>query len=62
MLGWTHRNNRLHLVLVLPDGSRSLIPAAWTDLTAALAPRAHPMSLGALADLLHARTLVDANS
>jgi len=25
----------LHLLLVLPDGSRSLVPAAWTDLEGA---------------------------
>ena len=27
-----HRKGRLHLVLILPEGSKSLIPADWTDL------------------------------
>jgi hypothetical protein len=35
VLGWSHRQGRLHLLLVLPDGSRSFIPAAWTDLRTA---------------------------
>jgi hypothetical protein len=26
------RRGLLHLVLVLPDGTRALLPAAWTDL------------------------------
>jgi hypothetical protein len=30
--GFPRRRGVLHLLLVLPDGSRSLIPAAWTDL------------------------------
>jgi hypothetical protein len=32
VLGFSRRRGVLHLLLVLPDGSRSLIPAAWTDL------------------------------
>ena len=32
MLGWMRRHCKLDLILVLPDGSRTLIPAAWTDL------------------------------
>ena len=27
----TTREGRLILILILPDGSRSMIPAAWTD-------------------------------
>jgi hypothetical protein len=30
-----HRQGRLHLVLILPDGSKSLIPVDWTDLASA---------------------------
>ena len=48
------RHGVLELLLVLPDGSKSLIPAAWTDaasvrwtVTPAVA------TLGSLADLLH---------
>ena len=58
-----HRKGRLHLVLILPDGSKSLIPADWTDLvvlpTQGLsAPAA--TTLGSLENLLHARATVDA--
>jgi Family of unknown function (DUF5372) len=43
LLGWSHLQGQLHLLLVLPDGSRSLIPAAWTDLrTAPIEPRPQP--------------------
>jgi len=58
------RHERLQLVLILPDGSKSLIPADWTDL--ASATRAHraistqTAMLGSLDDLLHARAVVDA--
>ena len=31
VLGGMRRHGRLELLLVLPDGSKSLIPAAWTD-------------------------------
>jgi hypothetical protein len=65
VLGRSHRQGQLHLLLVLPDGSRSLIPASWTDLemvpdkvpaamTGPQAPIASP------SQLLHARTIVDA--
>lgn len=33
VLGWLHRNEILHLTLVLPDGTRSYIPASWTNLS-----------------------------
>jgi hypothetical protein len=32
LLAWIHLNGILHLTLVLPDGTRSYIPAAWTNL------------------------------
>ena len=56
-----HRKGRLLLVLVLPDGSKSLIPAEWTN----LASTAQPLStvattLGSSEDLLHARAVIDA--
>src|SRR2546428_682065 len=62
VLGWTHRSDQLHLVLVLPDGSRSLIPAAWTDFKGGVttAGHAHRPSLAALPDLVQARAVVDA--
>ena len=39
VLGGMRRHGRLELLLVLPDGSKSLIPAAWTDLDWAAAHR-----------------------
>ena len=60
-----HRHGRLLLLLILPDGSKSLIPADWTD----LAPPAQPhvgvtsnqaAALGSQEDLFHARSVVDA--
>jgi hypothetical protein len=31
VLGGMRRHGAVELLLVLPDGSKSLIPAAWTD-------------------------------
>jgi hypothetical protein len=67
VLGGMRRHGRLELLLVLPDGSKSLVPAAWTglaegdaaadgDVTAATA------TLGRLGDLLAACGLVSALS
>lgn len=62
--GRVHRQGRAHLLLVLPDGSRSLIPAEWTDLQStehtSVADLATGLSLAPLSELLHARTIVDA--
>jgi hypothetical protein len=70
LLGWSHRNGRLHLLLILPDESRALISAEWTDLKSPPKIRhargggdgAHASSpcLGSLSQLLQARLLVDA--
>ena len=63
VLGQTHRHDRGHWVLILPDGSRSLIPVEWTDLGSSArqaADRTHPASLASLEELLHLRTIVDA--
>ena len=66
-LGAVHRRGVALLLVVLPDGSRSLIPAGWTDLAAM--PVAEPAaatengrlhSLARLVDFLHARTILDA--
>ena len=61
----THRKGRLVLILILPDGSKSMIPADWTDLGSAAQPQKSlseqsPATLGSLQDLLHARAVVDA--
>ncbi len=62
--GRLHRQGRVHLLLVLPDGSRSLIPAAWTDFPSSEHTSVDDLSadvtLAPLSDLLHARTIVDA--
>src|SRR5262249_21945594 len=66
ILGWCYRRDELHLMLVLPDGTRALIPAAWTDLPIAQhvssgSPQhAQAVFLASNADLLHTRTIVDA--
>ena len=61
----THRKGRLVLILILPDGSKSMIPADWTDLGSAAQPQKSlsaqtAATLGSLLDLLHARAVVDA--
>ena len=49
------RHGKLDLILVLPDGSRTLIPAAWTDLDPSTRRDAvTSATLGSVADLLHA--------
>ena len=57
----------MYLVLILPDGSKSMVPAEWTDFalptqperTSSAAPTLPP-TIGTLEDLLHARAVVDA--
>lgn len=56
-----------YLVAVLPDGSRSLIPASWTDWNMEPVRRTPPINtdgdandLSRLGDLLRLRKLVDA--
>ena len=49
------RHGHLELLLVLPDGSKSLLPAAWTDLDdTATDKRTRPTTVGTVADLLAA--------
>jgi hypothetical protein len=60
-----HRNGGLYLILILPDGSKSLIPADWTDFAFVTRPRqalsVHATAtLGSIEDLLHARAITDA--
>ena len=59
-----HRKGRLYLILILPDGSKSLIPVDWTDFVSVTRPRqalsVHAVTLGSVEDLLHARTITDA--
>lgn len=67
VLGWTHRNESLHLTLVLPDGTRSFIPAEWTDLDIpdtqnrqSTNRRPTKEVLGSICHFLHVRKMVDA--
>jgi hypothetical protein len=59
VLGGMRRHGVVELLLELPDGSKSLIPAAWTN---AQPPSGGGTSridtLGSLADLLHVCTLI----
>src|SRR3954454_4521886 len=50
----------LQFVLILPDGSKSLIPADWTDFKATSCATQTPVLVGSLDDLLRLRNLVDA--
>jgi len=52
------RRGRLELILVLPDGSHLMVPAAWTDVEAT-AGTAEAGMVGSLDDLLAARRVVD---
>jgi hypothetical protein len=61
--GWMRRHGRLDLILVLPDGSKSLMPASWTDLDPQIAGAPEPEPSGGMASvsqLLRARAVVDA--
>jgi Family of unknown function (DUF5372) len=69
VLGQMHCRGRLELLLVLPDGSKSLIPAKWTDHAADEAEETGPGADGAGAqvlaapgDLVEASVLVSALS
>ena len=50
----------LQFVLILPDGSKSLIPAGWTDFKNPSVASQNPPLVGSLGDLLGLRALTDA--
>ena len=63
------RGGTLQLLVVLPNGSRSLIPASWTDWRVAersgtpltvTGPENHESCLASLSELLRTRMVVDA--
>jgi len=60
VLGHAHRRGSLQLVLILPDGSKSLIPAEWTDFKTVACPPQNPQLVASLEDWLRLRGLVDA--
>ena len=59
VLGGMRRHGVLELLLVLPDGSKSLVPAAWTDADqSAVDGEQSVATLGSLSDLLQTCELV----
>ena len=58
LIGWMRRRRRLELIVVLADGSRLLVPAAWTDLEGSVGPPAAG-TVGSLEDLLAMRRVLD---
>ena len=58
VLSWQHRDGEELLTLILPDGTRSLIPSSWTDLNGP--PAAQPARLASAEELLSVRIVVDA--
>ncbi|HET7439583.1 MAG TPA: hypothetical protein VFJ56_08770, partial [Nitrospira sp.] len=68
LMATVKRRGTLLLLVVLPDGSRSLLPACWTDWKATQAVDEASTSgsgpgerrLAPLTDLIHARAIVDA--
>jgi hypothetical protein len=63
VFGKLRLKGKFYLVLVLPDGSRSNIPAAWTDFQSAATDASAPSSSGSVIasalDLLRTRQCVD---
>src|SRR5262249_50319748 len=65
LLGWNVRGGRFQLLVVLPDGSRTLMPARWTDLNPPAGQKPDAAAgqtpvLASASQLLCARTIVDA--
>src|SRR5256884_4376155 len=65
VVGAMHRKGRLTLTLIFPDGTKSLIPADWTDLAPTGPPRGvigakQIATRDSLEALIHASALVDA--
>jgi Family of unknown function (DUF5372) len=60
VLGWMRRHGTLELLLELADGSKRLIPAAWTGLAGEGAGQPAAATLGQTRDLLAACALVTA--
>jgi hypothetical protein len=58
VLGSMRRHGAAELLVVLPDGSKRLIPAAWTDLEQPPGRDDAAATLGSVSDLLRASVLV----
>jgi hypothetical protein len=59
VLRHANRQGELWFVLILPDGSKSLIPASWTDFKTTIDLPRNPQLTGSLEDLFRLRTLAD---
>lgn len=65
VLGFLYLKKVLHLLLVLPDGTRSQIPASWTDfhvdvdVSSQIEPPAQTATIGGIADLTRLQMLLD---
>jgi hypothetical protein len=62
VLGSMRRHGAAELLVVLPDGSKRLIPAAWTDLEQPAGRDDAAATLGSVSDLLRASVLVSSLS
>ena len=62
VLGVLRRHGGTELLVMLPDGSKRLIPWAWTDAAADAAAGSAAATLGTVSDLLAACALVSALS
>ena len=60
VIGKQATQNGLKLRVELPDGSRSFLPAEWTDMSDRTLPESSATGIGRLSHLLHLRTVVDA--
>jgi hypothetical protein len=58
VLGVLRRHGGTELLVVLPDGSKRLIPQAWTDAAADAAADSEAATLGTVSDLLAVCVLV----
>jgi hypothetical protein len=58
VLGSMRRHGEVELLVVLPDGSKRLIPAAWTDLEGTATGAGGPSALGRVTDLQQLSVLV----
>jgi hypothetical protein len=67
VFSWHHREEILYLTLILPDGSRSFIPAVWTNLHEICPQKSPPLNkkpqtnlIATAANFLHTRKIIDA--
>ena len=60
VVGSRRCQGRLHLIVVIADGSRLMIPAEWTDLSGYTMRHRQDAVLGSMEDLRRSRVVVDA--